>query len=239
MTCKVKLVSTTVVEETFVDSLREEMEANGLDPEAVSEFIAAIRQPEGLMTYVARVSSPNQTNPSYAGLLKYCITSKHWSVFEQIDMTVEIETSRGIAPQILRHRSFQFSEFSQRYAAVPQDGIIVYAARRQDKKNRQNSIDDMSPEIQAEWEARQLSNWKSSFEHYTWALDNEIAKEQARFVLPLGTRTRLFMKGSLRSWLHYITVRGDESTQAEHREIAVAVKEIITDKFPVIAEAAF
>jgi thymidylate synthase (FAD) len=146
-------------------------------------------------------------------------------------------TSRGIAPQILRHRSFNFQEFSQRYAAVGEDGIIVYAARRQDKKNRQASIDDISKEVQDEWNARQLANWKTAFEHYTWALSNGIAKESARFVLPLATKTRLYMKGSIRSWIHYIDLRADEATQKEHRDIALAVKAIVCERYPTIARA--
>jgi thymidylate synthase (FAD) len=237
MACKVKLVSATQVEQEYVDHLAKEMVDAGFDGKDVTKFLIAIGKPEGLMTYVARVSSPNQTNPNYAGLLKYCMEHGHWSVFEQVDCTFEIQTSRGIAPQILRHRSFSFQEFSQRYAAVGEDGIIIYAARRQDKKNRQNSIDDMPEEIKAEWEARQLSNWKTAFEHYTWALNNEIAKEQARFVLPLGTKTKLYMKGSVRSWIHYIQVRADPSTQKEHQEIALAIKEQLTKKFPIVGEA--
>jgi thymidylate synthase (FAD) len=230
-------VSTTKVEETFVEYLKEELQASGQPQEAIDEFIEAISKPEGLMTYVARVSSPNQTNPNYAGLLKYCMEHGHWSVLEQVSATFEIETSRGIAPQILRHRSFQFQELSQRYAAIEEDGIIVYAARRQDTKNRQNSIDDLPEDIKQEWEQRQLDNWKSSFEHYKWALDNSIAKEQARFILPLGTKTRLFMTGNIRSWVHYIKVRAEVSTQKEHRDIAIAIKEELSKKFPVIAEA--
>jgi thymidylate synthase (FAD) len=147
-------------------------------------------------------------------------------------VTIEIDTSRGIAPQILRHRSFSFQEFSQRYQSVSDDGIVVYAARRQDLKNKQNSIDDLPENIKKEWEDRQLQNWKSSFEHYTWALDNGIAKESARFVLPLGSKTRLYMSGSVRSWLHYISVRADASTQKEHRDIALACKEALREYFP-------
>ena len=142
-----------------------------------------------------------------------------------------------ISPQILRHRSFTFQEFSQRYAAVDSSGLIVYAARRQDDKNRQNSIDDLSDDIKHEWEERQLENWKSSFKHYTWALDNGIAKECARFVLPLGTSTTLYMSGSVRSWIHYIELRASNGTQKEHMDIANQCKDIFKKELPNIALA--
>jgi thymidylate synthase (FAD) len=189
---------------------------------------------EDIIAYCARVSNPNnQMNlDTMPKLLKYLQDHKHWSPFEMSHVTIEIDTSRGIAPQILRHRSFSFQEFSQRYQSVSDDGIMIYAARRQDLKNKQNSIDDLPDAIKSEWEDRQLQNWKSSFEHYTWALDNGIAKESARFVLPLGSKTRLYMSGSVRSWLHYISVRTDPSTQKEHRDIALACKESLREYFP-------
>ena len=228
----VKLVSTTRTEEDFIDLL-----VGSVSEGEVEELRSMLLGNEGLMAYTARVSSPNQTNTEYAGLLRYCMKHGHWSVFEMCDLTVEIETSRGISPQILRHRSFAFQEFSQRYAAVDESGVMIYAARRQDTKNRQNSIDDIPKEIQNEWEQRQLENWKSCFEHYKWALDNGIAKECARFVLPLGTRTKMYMKGSIRSWIHYIDLRSSNGTQKEHMDIANAIKEVFCRKFPVIAEA--
>jgi len=152
-------------------------------------------------------------------------------------LTIQIKTSRGISPQILRHRSFTFQEFSQRYASVDASGLIIYAARRQDDKNRQNSVDDLSDDIKREWEERQTMNWKNSFEHYTWALDSGIAKECARFVLPLGCATTLYMSGSVRSWIHYIDLRASNGTQKEHMDIAVGCKEIFKKELPEIAEA--
>jgi thymidylate synthase (FAD) len=147
---------------------------------------------------------------------------------------LKIETSRGISPQILRHRSFSFQEFSQRYQSVDDSGVVIYAARRQDKKNKQNSIDDLPEEIKLEWRDRQLQNWKSAFEHYTWALNNGIAKECARFVLPLGSKTRLYMSGTIRSWMHFLETRTHESTQKEHRDIALACREALKEYFPSI-----
>lgn len=189
---------------------------------------------EELITYCARVSNPsNQSNLVTAPkLLKYLKDHKHWSPFEMVSAVLEIETSRGISPQILRHRSFSFQEFSQRYQSVAEDGLVIYAARRQDQKNRQNSIDDLPDAVKAEWESRQLENWKTCFEHYTWALDNGIAKESARFVLPLGSKTRLYMAGTIRSWIHYLETRCDPSTQKEHRDIALACKAALQPHFP-------
>jgi len=228
---KIRLVSKTTVDPSYVKYLLEEIGV----PE---EFKDVIEEPEGLIAYIARVSSSNQANNKYAGLIRYCMSHGHWSILEMANVVFEIETSRAISPQILRHRSFSFQEFSQRYAAVDSSGIEIYAARRQDTKNRQNSIADISPEIAAEWDRRQLENWKSSFEHYTWALDNEIAKECARMVLPLQTKTRMFMNGTLRSWVHYISLRADTATQAEHQEIASAIKAQLCESFPIVAEAA-
>lgn len=191
--------------------------------------------PEGLIAYCARVSSPHQENPDYAGLLRYCISHKHWSVFEMVDMTVEITTSRAIAQQILRHRSFQFQEFSQRYAKVQQ--VEKYEARRQDQKNRQNSIDDLSEETQVWFRSAQDEIELRAFQLYQDALEKGIAKECARFILPLATQTRLYMKGSVRSWIHYLEVRCDPSTQKEHRDIADAIKAIFVQEFPIVSEA--
>ena len=228
----VKLVSTTCTEKDFIDLL-----VKAVTYKDVEELRSMLMGNEGLITYIARVSSPNQNKTEYAGLLRYCMKNGHWSVFDMCDMTLEIETSRGISPQILRHRSFSFQEFSQRYAAVDESGIIIYVARRQDDKNRQNSVDDLSEEIKKEWEDRQLQVWKYCFESYKWARDNDIAKECARFVLPLGTRTKMYMKGSIRSWIHYIDLRSGNGTQKEHMDIANAAKEIFCKKFPVMAEA--
>jgi thymidylate synthase (FAD) len=187
------------------------------------------------IAYCARVSSPNQENPDIAKLIKYCIDHKHFSIFEQAHMTVEIETSRMISAQILRHRSFTFQEFSQRYAEV-QD-FESYEARRQDHKNRQNSIDDLSPEIKAEWLKRQEENFERCMQHYSWALAQGIAKECARSVLPMQTGTKLYMTGSIRSWIHYLDLRCDKDTQKEHRDIANDIKQVFIKEFPVISEA--
>ncbi len=191
---------------------------------------------EQIIAYCARVSNPsNQENTqTMPKLLKYLQDHKHWSPFEMAHAVLEIETSRGISPQILRHRSFSFQEFSQRYQSLDETGIVIYAARRQDAKNKQNSIDDLSDEIKKEWEDRQLQNWKSSFEHYKWALDNGVAKECARFVLPLGSKTRMYMSGTIRSWMHFIETRTHESTQKEHRDIAVACREALSTYFPYV-----
>lgn len=191
--------------------------------------------PEGLIAYCARVSSPNQDNPDYVKLLRFCARQGHWSVFEMVDMTLEITTTRAIAPQILRHRSFSFQEFSQRYAKVA--SYELYEARRQDAKNRQNSIDDLDEETKQWFRDVQKEIWEHSFKRYEEALAKGIAKESARAILPLNAVTRLYMKGSVRSWIHYLQVRCDAATQKEHRDIALAAREIFISKFPVIAEA--
>jgi thymidylate synthase (FAD) len=203
------------------------------------ELVSCTPDAEEVISYCARVSNPNnQLNfDTSTKLIAYLIKNKHWSPFEMASMTLQIKTSRGISPQILRHRSFTFQEFSQRYAAVDSSGVTLYAARRQDDKNRQNSIDDLSDEIKQEWNDRQLDNWKQSFEHYLWALDNGIAKECARFVLPLGTSTTLYMSGTLRSWIHYIELRTANGTQKEHKDIATECKSIFVELFPDTAKA--
>lgn len=191
--------------------------------------------PEGLIAYCARVSSPHQETPDYGKLLSYCITHKHWSVFEMVDMTVEIVTSRAISPQILRHRSFCFQEFSQRYAKV--QAIEKYQPRRQDVKNRQNSLEDLDAATVSWFDEAQEHVAKLTMEKYEEALEKGIAKECARTLLPLGTQTKLYMKGSVRSWLHYLEVRTDPSTQKEHRDIAEAVMKLFIEQFPVTSSA--
>lgn len=207
--------------------------------ETLVELLSRTPDAEKTIAYCARVSAPeNQVRDASADkLISYLIRNKHWSPFEMAHMTLSIKTSRGISQQIIRHRSFTFQEFSQRYATVDQSGLSLYAARRQDDKNRQNSIDDLTDVIKKEWEARQLSNWKRSFEDYKWALDNGIAKECARFVLPLGTATSLYMSGSLRSWIHYIELRTAHGTQKEHMDIALGCRHIFIQQFPNIAKA--
>ncbi len=201
-----------------------------------SEFQEPVADsPESLLAYCARVSSPNQENPKYEKLLSYCMTKGHWSVFEMADMTVEITTSRAIAQQILRHKSFSFQEFSQRYATANL-GFEKYQARRQDVTNRQNSIDDMNEEIIKWFNNAQHEMIQSSQRLYEGALERGVAKEQARFLLPLSTQTKLYMKGSIRSWIHYLESRLSFATQKEHREIAEEIFTILCEVFPVVGK---
>ena len=191
------------------------------------------------IAYCARVSNPNnQNNESIAGLLKYCIKHQHWSIFEQAFMTLEIETTRGLAAQILRHRSFTYQEFSQRYAESTALGDIeLPELRRQDDKNRQNSIDDLDPKVVEKLNRQMNTLFSSAYSLYTQMLDEGVAKECARFVLPLATPTRLYMSGTVRSWLHYIELRTGHGTQKQHMEIATACKGIFSEQFPTIASA--
>ena len=192
------------------------------------------------MGYVARVSNPNnQENPKVAGLLKYCVKHQHWSVFEQAYMTLEIETNRGIAAQILRHRSFTYQEFSQRYAdsSMLADEIPMFDLRRQDTKNRQNSIDDVDPFLKQELEITIQRHFKSGMDIYKQMLEMGIAKECARFVLPLATPTKIYMTGSCRSWIHYIDLRSAHGTQKEHMDIANQCRDIFIKQFPTVSEA--
>ena len=194
---------------------------------------------EKTMAYIARVSNPsNQDNENFAGLLRYCIKHQHWSVFEQSSMTLEIETTRGLAAQILRHRSFTFQEFSQRYADSNLLGEIeLPELRRQDTKNRQNSIDDLDPTIVEKLEKQMNTLFSSSLALYNQMLESGVAKECARFVLPLATPTRLYMTGSCRSWVHYINLRSAHGTQKEHMDIAEACRKVFTEQFPSVSEA--
>ena len=204
------------------------------------KLIQATPNPEENMAYIARVSNPaNQENPNYAKLLGYCIKHNHWSVFEQSFMTLEIETNRGIAAQILRHRSFTYQEFSQRYAdsSLLSETIPLPELRRQDTKNRQNSIDDISEETRQKYEVLMENHFRDAMALYQTMLDEGIAKECARFVLPLATPTKIYMSGSCRSWIHYITLRSANGTQKEHMDIALECKEIFKEVFPSVAEA--
>ena len=202
-------------------------------------FVNITAEPEQTMAYIARVSNPNnQENENYAGLLRYCIKHEHWSVFEQSFMTLQIETTRGLAAQILRHRSFTFQEFSQRYADSNLLGEIeLPELRRQDVKNRQNSIDDLDPAIIDKLEKQMNTLFSSSLALYNQMLQSGVAKECARFVLPLATPTRLYMTGSCRSWIHYINLRSAHGTQKEHMDIANACKKLFIEKYPTVAEA--
>ena len=203
-------------------------------------LISVTPDAEKTIGYVARVSNPkNQENPNVAGLLKYCIKHQHWSIFEQAFMTLEIETTRGLAAQILRHRSFTFQEFSQRYADTNllDSKIDVPELRSQDLKNRQNSNDDIPQEKKEEYSALIANHFDDAMNLYNSLLDAGVAKECARFVLPLATHTRIYMSGSIRSWMHYIDLRSAHGTQKEHMDIAEACREIFIEQFPIIAEA--
>lgn len=199
--------------------------------------IVGLTSAEDLITYTARVSNPaNQLNlDTSPKLIKYLLDNNHYSPFEQVDMGVEIETSRGIAPQILRHWSFSFQEFSQRYAQVSE--YISYPARRQDEKNRQNSIDDLSDVDKTWFEQEQSEIWTACKWSYDEAISRGIAKEQARFLLPLNTATRLYMKGNLRDWIFYLKLRSGNGTQLEHQEIArKIISTCFVPNFPIISE---
>ena len=204
------------------------------------KLVTVTPEAEKTMGYVARVSNPNnQENPKVAGLLKYCINHQHWSVFEQAHMTLEIETTRAIAAQILRHRSFTFQEFSQRYAdsSMLSTHVPMFDLRRQDDKNRQNSIDDVDPFLRQELEIAIEKYFNEGMDIYRHMLDMGIAKECARMVLPLATPTRIDMTGSCRSWIHYIDLRSAHGTQKEHMDIANDAKRVFCEQFPICAEA--
>ena len=201
------------------------------------KLISITPDAEKTMVYCARVSSKEQDNPKIEGLIKYCLDHKHWSIFETASMTVEIETSRAISAQILRHRSFTFQEFSQRYAEATE--YVTYEARRQDKKNRQNSIPDMNSDDERWfWEVQQMVQ-SNCDRLYRQALKRGIAKEQARFLLPMSTKTKLYMTGNIRSWLHYIELRANKDTQLEHRIIAEEIKKILKKELPIVYNAMF
>ena len=204
-----------------------------------ANLVSVTPDAEKHIAFCARVSNPNnQDNEKFSGLLKYCIKHQHWSIFEQAFMTLEITTNRGIAAQILRHRSFTFQEFSQRYASTNFLGEIeLPELRRQDDKNRQNSIDDLDPELIDKLERQMVTLFSSANSLYQQMLSAGVAKECARFVLPLATPTKIYMTGSIRSWLHYIDLRSSNGTQKEHMDIANSCKEIFVEQFPSIAEA--
>ena len=204
------------------------------------KFVSITPDAEKMMAYIARVSNPsNQQNENYSGLLKYCIKHNHWSVFEQSSMTLEIETTRGLAAQILRHRSFTFQEFSQRYADTKllDDNIPLPKLRKQDLKNRQNSTDDLDEFLVQDFELEMAKLFQSSMNLYNKMLEKGVAKECARFVLPLATPTRLYMTGSCRSWIHYINLRSAHGTQKEHMDVVEKARSIFVEQFPSVSEA--
>ena len=204
------------------------------------KLISVTAEAEQHMAYVARVSNPNnQNNDKFAGLLKYCIKHGHWSVFEQAFMTVEINTTRGLAAQILRHRSFTFQEFSQRYADTNllDNKIDVPDLRSQDSKNRQNSIDDIPTTTKENLQSKIAAHFANAMDLYNELIQGGIAKECARFVLPLATPTRIYMTGNVRSWIHYIDLRSAHGTQKEHVDVAQEIKSIFTQQFPNVSQA--
>ena len=204
------------------------------------KLVSVTPDAEKTIAYVARVSNPqNQDNDKFAGLLTYCIKHGHWSVFEQAFMTVEINTTRGLAAQILRNRSFTYQEFSQRYADVSfiREEIPLPELRRQDEKNRQNSIDDIDPKVVEKYNTKMRKQFDAAIDLYKEMLHDGIAKECARFVLPLATPTRLYMTGSIRSWIHYIELRSAHGTQKEHIELVENVRKVFIEQFPTVSEA--
>ena len=208
--------------------------------ESPIKLVSVTADAEQHMAYVARVSNPkNQNNDKFAGLLKYCIKHGHWSVFEQAFMTIEINTTRGLAAQILRHRSFTFQEFSQRYADTNllDTKIDVPDLRSQDEKNRQNSIDDIPVSKKENLQSKIATHFADAMHLYNELIKEGIAKECARFVLPLATPTRIYMTGNVRSWIHYIDLRSANGTQKEHMDVAKGIKEIFIEQFPNVSEA--
>jgi len=204
------------------------------------KIVSVTPDAEKHMAYCARVSNPNnQDNEKFSGLLKYCIKHQHWSIFEQAYMTVEIETTRAIAAQILRHRSFTFQEFSQRYADSSLLGpkIPLPELRRQDTKNRQNSIDDLDAFDVQNMEIQMTTLFDSAMALYQQMLERGVAKECARNVLPLCTPTKIYMTGSVRSWAHYIDLRTANGTQKEHMIVAEGVRDVFKEQFPAVSEA--
>jgi len=204
------------------------------------KLVSVTPDAEKTMAYIARVSNPkNQDNEKFAGLLKYCIQHGHWSVFEQAFMTVEINTTRGLAAQILRHRSFTYQEFSQRYADVSfiREDIPLPELRSQDEKNRQNSIDDVDPAIVEKYNVEMRKHFDQGIDLYKKMLRDGIAKECARFVLPLATPTRIYMTGSCRSWIHYINLRSAHGTQKEHMDLVANIRKVFVKEYPTVATA--
>jgi len=231
---KAILVSKTIVDENYIDHLIEEN-----PPEDIKdlEFFRGIKtNPEMLMIYIARVSSPNQTNPSYEKLLNYCWKHSHFSVFEQVTCTMELETDLNTATQVLRHRSFVFQQLSRRYSSEGVDFVEI-EARGQDPKNRQNSIENLPQEDKTWFMVAQNMVQMHSKQYYDEAISRNIAKEVARYLLPTSTKTKLYMTGNLRNFIHYVNVRTAEGVQKEHKELAEAVKKQLIVSFPVTAKA--
>ncbi len=202
------------------------------------KLISITPNAQEIIAYCARVSSNNQDNPNIKGLLQYCANHSHWSIFEMANMVIEVNTTRAISAQILRHRSFNFQEFSQRYQSVEMD-LEIPKLRRQDLKNRQNSIQDLDLDLVKELQTEIEEHFKKTKNLYNILLDKGVAKECARSVLPMNSPTKIYMNGTIRSWIHYLNVRCDPSTQLEHREISNKIKEIFSEQLPVIYQAVF
>jgi len=203
-----------------------------------ARLISITPEAEKIIAYCARVSSPNQDNPNIDRLLKYCARNGHWSIFEMANMVIEVNTTRAISAQIIRHRSFNFQEFSQRYSSVEQD-LEIPKLRRQDLKNRQNSINDLDDCLVNELQNEINEHFKKTKDLYKKILEKGVAKECARFILPMNSPTKLYINGTIRSWIHYLQVRCDPSTQLEHREIANQILEIFKQQLPIIYLAIF
>lgn len=201
------------------------------------KLISCTPDAEKTLVYIARVSSNNQNNTEYAKLVKYLIDNNHYSPFEHAFLTVEIKTSRAVAAQILRHRSFTFQEFSQRYADVPEEQPDLLIARKPDVKNRQSSEGEADPKLVEKFLHMQDSIWDHCYGNYKSALAMGVPREQARMLLPLMCPTTIYMSGTLRSWMHYLQQRCDSHTQKEHRDIALKIRTLLADKFPVTWEA--
>ena len=203
-----------------------------------ARLISITPEAEKIIAYCARVSSPNQDNPNIDRLLKYCARNGHWSIFEMANMVIEVNTTRAISAQIIRHRSFNFQEFSQRYSSVEQD-LEIPKLRRQDLKNRQNSISDLDDCLVNELQNEISEHFKKTKDLYKKILDKGVAKECARFILPMNSPTKLYINGTIRSWIHYLQVRCHASTQLEHREIATQILEIFKQQLHIIYLALF
>jgi len=203
------------------------------------KLISITPDTEKQIAYMARVSNPaNQNNPKIKGLLKYCVREGHWSIFQMCNMVVEIKTTRAISAQILRHRSFSFQEFSQRYSTV-EEKSKCFLFRSQDLKNRQNSLDDIDKDKKKEMKTEVVKTLSAIDKCYHYLLSNGVAKECARMILPMNSPTKLYMNGTIRSWIHYLKTRTDPSTQKEHRDIALLIKQIFKEQLPIIYEATF
>jgi thymidylate synthase (FAD) len=225
-----------MVDPTYLDSLIDINEVNDIKD---LEFYRQIqRDPEQLMVYIARVSSPKQTNPDYEKLLKYCWKNGHISIFEQVSCTMEVETDLNVAQQLIRHSGFKFQQLSRRYSSEGVDFVEI-KARRQDTKNRQNSIDDLPQEVITKFLVAQHMIQMQAKKYYDEFIQLGVAKEVVRYLLPTSLKTKMYVTGPLRSFITYINTRTHESTQKEHRDLALAMKSQLKIHFPVTYKAVF